>query len=122
MNGSAFVIGKNGLYCTNDADFTTHQEFTRDENGKISAGSTSKTINVIQIMNFMKISGEFQRDDEVYCQFKFDETNEVQTYSAVISGIAPEMLFLHLKARNIFDTEVLNTIKNKIKEEINHGS
>lgn len=119
MNGSAFIIGKNGLYCTNDANFTTNQEFQRDENHK---PISSRVINIIQIMNFMKISGEFQRDDEVYCQFKFDETNEVQTYSAVISGIAPEMLFLHLKARNIYDTEVLNTIKNKIKEEINHGS
>lgn len=119
MNGSVFIISENGLYCSNDADFTVHRNVNKDDNGKIISSSHTQVINV---MNFMKIQGSLNKDDEhIYCQFKFDETNEVQTFSASINSFTEDMLILNLKARTLRNKDVTNTIKNKIKEEINHG-
>jgi hypothetical protein len=118
MNGSVFIISEKGLYCSNDADFTVDRKVIKDDSGKIIS---SKHTQVINVMNFMRIKGEIGDNEDVYCQFKFDDTNEVKTFSASISAFTPEMIILNLKALNLRHKEVTETIKNKIKEEINHG-
>lgn len=119
MDGSIFIINNNGLYCSNDADMIVERTVVKDDDGK---PISSKHTQAIRVSNYFKISGELSREQEVYCQFKFDETNKVQTFSAHITGFTPEMIILNLKALNLHNKEVTKEIKNKIKEEINYGS
>lgn len=118
MNGSIFIIGENHLYCSNDAEMITESLVNRDNEGKIVS---SKRHQVVRVMNYMKIEGELVEKDNAYCQFKFDESDIVHTFSSTISQVTEEMIVLDLNARNLHDKEVLLTIKNKIKEKINHG-
>lgn len=119
MNGSVFLNSQKGLYASNDADMNTHRNIIKDEEGK--AISSSHT-NVIQIMHYMCISGNIEKDDLVDCLFKFDENEEVQSFTGIISGKTDEMLILNLKARTLRNKEITETIKKKIKEEISYGS
>lgn len=118
MNGSVFIINNEGLYCSNDADFLTERSVIKNDQGK---PISSKHTQVIRAMNFMNITGELAKDQDVYCQFMFDESGIVQTFSASISAFTDEMIILNLKAVNLRHKEVTETIKKKIKEEINHG-
>lgn len=118
MNGSVFIINGDGLYCSNDADFSIDRVVQKDTNNK---PTSSRHIQVIRVSNYMKISGELANKADVYCQFMFDETGEVKTFSASISAFTPEMIILNLKALNLRHKEVTETIKKKIKEEINNG-
>lgn len=119
MNGSAFIIHNNGLYASNDCEMTTERSLIKDDDGK---PIRSVHTNVIRVMNFMKASGELSKGLDVYCQFKADETDIIQTFSATISGFTNEMMILNLKALNLHNEIVTEQIKNKIKEEINYGS
>lgn len=118
MNGSVFIINPEGLYCSNDADFMVERVINKDENGTPISSSHKQ---VIRAMNFMKISGQLAKDQDVYCQFLFEDTSEVKTFSASISAFTDEMIILNLKALNLRHKEVTETIKKKIKEEISNG-
>lgn len=120
MNGSAFILHANGsLYASNDCDLVTERSIIKDDTGK---PISSKHTQVIRVMNYMKVSGQLQRDQDVHCQFMFEETGQVQTFSATITGFTNEMLILNLKALNLRNKNFTETIKNKIKEEISYGS
>lgn len=118
MNGSVFILNEKALYCSNDADMTLQNHVNRDITGKITS---SRRQEVILTLNFMAINGVLNKDDKVHCQFKFDDNNNVESFSAIVESITDEVITLHLKARSQHNKEILNTIKNKIKEEINHG-
>lgn len=118
MNGSVFILSENSLYCSNDADFTIDRSIVMDENNK---PVSSKHTQVIRVLHFMAISGELKVDDNVLCQMKFDSNEEVNTFSCTVTSLIQNVLILNIKARTLNHKEVLNTIKNKIKEEINHG-
>lgn len=119
MEGAIFIINSKGLYCSNDANMMIERTIVKDEQGN---PISSKHTQVIRVSNYFKISGELNRDQDVYCQFKFDETDKVQTFSASITGFTSEMIILNLKALNLHNKKVTEEIKNKIKEEINYGS
>ena len=118
MNGSVFIINSNGLYCSNDAEFLIESTIVKDDKGN---PISSKRNQVIRAMNFMSVSGQLAKEQDVYCQIMFDESGLVQTFSATISAFTEEMIILNLKALNLRHKEVTETIKKKIKEEINHG-
>lgn len=119
MNGSAFIINSEGLYASNDCEMTTARTVIKDDDGK---PVSSKHTQTVRVMNYMKVSGQLDRYQDCYCQFKFDETDVIQTFSATISGFTDEMMILNLKALNLHNEKVTETIKNKIKEEISYGS
>jgi len=118
MNGSVFIINENALYCSNDADITTERVLIKNEEGK---SISSKHTEIIRVNNFMIIKGELSRTQSVYCQFMSEETDEVKTFSADVSAYTEDMIILNLKALNLHNKEIAETIKKKIKEEISNG-
>lgn len=112
MNGSVFILNENVLYCSNDADLTMNSLINRDEAGKIISSDRTQVINV---MNYMVVNGELAKNDNVHCQFKFDDNNNVESFSAIVSFITKESITLNLKARSMHSIELLETIKSKIK-------
>lgn len=118
MNGSAFIINNSGLICSNDAQMMTDREVSRDDFGKITS---SKHTEIIRVTNFMKVAGSIEKYQDAYCQFMFEETGKVQTFSVLISTFTDDMIILNLKALNLHNKEVTETIKKKIKEEIKNG-
>jgi hypothetical protein len=118
MNGSAFIINSSGVICSNDAQMMTDREISRNDEGKIIS---SRHTEIIRVTNFMKVTGLVEKHQDAYCQFMFDETNKVQTFSVVVSTITDGMIILNLKALNLHNKEVTETIKKKIKEEIKNG-
>ena len=112
MNGAVFILNKDSLLVSNDADLTMSSIVNRDESGKIISSTRKQVINVL---NYMVVDGELAKNDNVHCQFKFDDNNAVESFSATVDFITKESITLSLKARSLHNKELLETIKNKIK-------
>lgn len=110
MTGSVLISTNDGWVCSNEVAMIVERDLIKQPDGSMA----SKHTNTLRVQGFFKGKGSICKEEKVYCIFKLDSNNTIESFAARVSGMTDEMIVLTLMARTMRDEEIFNKIKQQI--------